>query len=105
MRFHMICVAALLALSSAAAIAQVPSSAQMTCTRQPRMAGQPVPPQLVAARQAARQACAADMEKYCANVPKSCGAPQRCLNQHAQELSASCTSARQNVRAMNGHRV
>jgi hypothetical protein len=57
-------------------------------------------PQLVAARHAMRQACAADMSNFCSNVPKGCGQPMHCLKSHRAQLSAACTSAWQNLRAV-----
>jgi hypothetical protein len=55
--------------------------------------------QMIAARHAMKQACAADMATYCANVPRGCGAPKRCLMSHEAQLSASCKSAQQNLHA------
>ncbi len=102
MRFHAICVAVLLALSSAAAGAQPSLSAPSTCTKASGEGGGQASAQLIAAHHAMKQACAADMAKYCADVPKGCGAPRKCLKQHASELSASCTSAWQNMRSLKG---
>src|SRR5437016_14206462 len=53
----------------------------------------PPSPALIAARRAERQACAADMTKFCANVPRGCGRPKQCLRAHRTELSAPCTNA------------
>jgi hypothetical protein len=56
-------------------------------------------PQHVAARQAMHQACAADLEKYCANVPRGCGRPMQCLKAHASEVSSQCSQAWQTLHA------
>jgi len=103
MRFAAIFAAAL--LFALPVSAQTPASApgQTTCNRAPHQPGAAAPsPQLVAARHAVRQACAADMATYCSNVPRGCGAPKRCLMAHKAQLSAQCTAARQNVRAARG---
>jgi hypothetical protein len=82
-----------------------PAAAQTTCNRAPRQPGAAAPsPQLVAARRGMHQACAADMANFCSNVPRGCGAPNRCLMAHRSQLSQSCTGAWQNVRAMRGSR-
>jgi hypothetical protein len=57
-------------------------------------------PQLIAARRAMKRACAADRAAYCANVPKGCGGEKQCMMAHQAQLSASCSSAWQNLRAM-----
>lgn len=61
----------------------------------PRPAGSRPPPsaQLLAARQVERQACAADMSAFCADVPRGCGRPMQCLRAHAGQLSPACTNA------------
>jgi hypothetical protein len=102
MRFQAICIAAFLALSGAVT-AQTPMPAQSTCAKAPRSGERgEKSPQLIAARHTMKQACAADMTKYCANVPKGCGGPRKCLKAHASELSASCSSAWRNMRAIKG---
>jgi hypothetical protein len=50
-------------------------------------------PALLAARRAEHQACAADLTKFCAKVPRGCGRPMQCLRAHTAELSSVCTSA------------
>ena len=59
----------------------------------------PPSPALIAARRAERQACAADMTRFCANVPRGCGRPKQCLRAHRAELSAPCTNAMAQQRA------
>jgi hypothetical protein len=89
-----LCVIAVLFLASPA-LAQTSSSA---CQRPDRERGA-ASPQHVAARQAMHQACAADLAKYCANVPKGCGRPMQCLKAHESEVSGQCAQARQNLHA------
>ena len=97
MRSQAICLAVFLALSGAAAAQPQASS---TCNKAPHTSERIKSPQLIAAKRAEHQACAADMATYCANVPKGCGRPKQCLKQHASQLSASCRSAWQNLRTM-----
>ena len=95
-----ICIAVFLALTGPA-FAQTAST---TCNREPHSSTAARSPQLVTARRAQHQACAADLAQYCANVPKGCGRPKQCLKAHASQLSAGCTSAWQNLRALRkGH--
>jgi hypothetical protein len=46
------------------------------------------------ARSAVRAACAADVQKFCANIERARGAMRSCLEQHENDLSASCKAAR-----------
>jgi Cysteine rich repeat len=46
------------------------------------------------ARAKVRAACAADMQKFCANIERAKGATRACLDEHATSLSAECTAAR-----------
>lgn len=89
-----LCVAALLLLAGPAP-AQTSSSA---CQR-PEREHAAASPQHVAARQAMHQACAADLAKYCGNVPKGCGRPMQCLKAHKSEVSGQCAQAQQNLHA------
>lgn len=41
-----------------------------------------------------RQACATDVQKFCANVEKGKGKMRACLDQHDKDLSATCKEAR-----------
>jgi hypothetical protein len=97
MRSQAICTAILLAFIGTAA---APMPVSPVCTRAPHMAERHSSPQLIAARRAEHQACAADMANFCANVPKGCGRPKQCLMAHASQLSASCRAAWQNLRGM-----
>lgn len=79
-----------------------PAAAQTPSTGCPHRSVQsaPPPPAVIAARKAERQACAADMAKFCANVEPGCGRPMQCLRAHASELSATCTGAQAQLRAV-----
>ncbi len=46
------------------------------------------------ARAKVRAACAADLQKFCANVERGKGAMRACLEEHQTNLSAECTAAR-----------
>jgi hypothetical protein len=88
----------LLALSSAAAAQPAPAQpAPVSCPHPGRV--ETPSPALIAARQAEHRACAADMTRFCANVPHGCGRPMQCLKTHAAELSAVCTTAMTQLRA------
>ena len=45
-----------------------------------------------ATAQSAQQACAPDIQKYCAGVPQGEGKIAECLRSHKQELSPACQS-------------
>jgi len=100
MRSQAICMAMFLALSGTA-FAQPPATS--TCTRTPHAARHERTAQMIAAHRAMKLACAADQATYCANIPKGCGEEKQCMMAHQAQLSASCTSARQNLRAMRHH--
>jgi hypothetical protein len=74
------------------------TSAPMTTCNKPQNARTPSP-QRVAAMQAMKQACAADMAQFCAGVPAQCGERHQCLMSHAAQLSPACAGAMQNLRA------
>jgi len=94
MRINVISLILLLALVA-------PAAAQNSDTGCPHPTAQKAPPSaaLVAARRAERQACAADMTRFCANVPPGCGRPRACLRSHMAELSTTCTNAMARMRA------
>jgi hypothetical protein len=46
------------------------------------------------AREKVRAACAADMQKFCANIERAKGAMRTCLETHQQELTDTCKAAR-----------
>jgi hypothetical protein len=78
----------------------VPAAAQTPppqCTRSG--ASHPPSPQVLAARQQERQACAADMAKFCNDVPPGCGQRMQCLRAHSPQVSSNCSSAMIAVRA------
>lgn len=47
-----------------------------------------------AARAKVREACAADVQKFCANIEKAKGARRACLEANEKDLSAACKAAR-----------
>jgi len=51
-------------------------------------------PDRAEARAKVRAACAADVQKFCANVERGKGAMRACLEEHQANLSAECTAAR-----------
>ena len=51
-------------------------------------------PERSEARQKVRAACAADIQKFCANVERAKGAMRACLEQHQANLSSECNAAR-----------
>lgn len=101
MRSQAICIAMFLALSGTA-LAQ-PAPAPSTCIRTPHAGNHERTAQMIAAHRAMKQACAADEATYCANVPKGCGEQKQCMMAHKAQLSASCTSALQNMHAARHH--
>jgi len=46
------------------------------------------------ARAKFRAACAADVQKFCANIEKAKGAMRSCLEAHEKQLSDGCKAAR-----------
>jgi hypothetical protein len=71
-----------------------------TCPRPAVTTQRPPPsPQPVAARQAERQACAAEIAQYCGTVPSGCGRPMQCLRTHGAQLSPVCANALSQLRA------
>jgi hypothetical protein len=94
-----LCLAFLCAVP-AQTFAQTPahaSAAPATCAKGEN--GRTPSAQRIAARQAMRQACAADMAQFCAGVPAQCGEKHQCMMSHASQLSPACASALQNLRA------
>ena len=51
-------------------------------------------PERAEAREKVRTACAADIQKFCANVERAKGAMRACLEQNQASLSTACNSAR-----------
>jgi hypothetical protein len=93
-------------LASAAILFAInlPAAAQVSepvCPRPAMATSRPPPsPQLVAARQAERQACAADMARLCSAVAPGCGRPMLCLKTHTAELSTDCANTLQQLHAV-----
>ena len=46
------------------------------------------------AREKMRAACAADVQKFCANIERAKGAMRSCLEAHDAQLSPDCKAAR-----------
>jgi hypothetical protein len=78
MHLRSYCVALSLAFLPAIAFAQ--SAAPQTATPE--------------AREKVRAACAADAEKFCANVERGKGAMRGCFEAHEAQLSDGCKAAR-----------
>jgi len=57
-------------------------------------------PALKEARHKMRAACAADTQKFCADVVRGSGALQSCMREHRKELSPECAAARSELRAI-----
>ena len=67
----------------------------------------PVPkarsPAMKQARAKRRAACAADLQKFCADVEPGKGGRQKCLRSHRAEISPECKSARQELRVIRAN--
>jgi predicted outer membrane protein len=74
-------------LAAAAAIALLPLAALAQST-----APQSADPQ--DGRGKMRAACAADIQKFCADIERAKGAMRSCLEAHENDLTASCKAAR-----------
>ena len=75
------------------ALAQTPAPSAATPTAPPS-------PARKEARLKMRAACAADAQKFCANVARGAGALQSCMREHRAELSPECAAARSELRAI-----
>jgi hypothetical protein len=73
------------------ALAQTPAPSAATPTAPPS-------PARKEARLKMRAACAADVQKFCADVAR--GALQSCMREHRAELSPECAAARSELRAI-----
>ena len=89
--------AAVFLLLATPAWAQTPTQ---TCNRQVHAQREVPSPQLIGARRAMRQACAADENRYCSNVPRACGERAKCMKSHRAQASAGCLTAWRNLRAV-----
>lgn len=105
--------AAVLALAAAPALAQTaapaytppgyaptaPMSSAAPSAPGAPAATRPAPtPQMIAARRAMTQACAADRARLCASGAGASERPMVCMRQHMSELSSGCTQAIQSMR-------
>lgn len=84
----------LLLLPAAAAIAQGPAT--------PPATGTPPSPDKAEMREKMRAACSADVQKFCAQIERAKGALRACLEQHQNDLSEACRSARAERAAAKG---
>lgn len=82
----------LLLIATAVANAQTAPSATPAPAATSAPAAQSAPVETAVAK--FRQACAADVQKFCATAEKGRGKMRACLDSHANDLSASCQSAR-----------
>lgn len=89
MHLRILGVALLLALLPAAARAQSATSATPSPAR-------------AEAREKVRTACAADIQKFCANIERAKGAMRTCLEQNQTSLSNECNAARAERAALRG---
>jgi predicted outer membrane protein len=92
------------ALILAASLAALPALAQDNAPPQQNapQGASTATPEVRAARQAMRQACAPDAATFCKDVQPGGGKIMACLREHRTELSAGCQAAWQNVRAARG---
>ena len=77
-------------------------SAQPAITNAPgQMTGgrREVPPAVRAAARSMRQACASDIASLCSSASPENGGIPKCLRSHRDQLSTSCSTAWQNLRA------
>jgi len=81
MKRHNLAAALVLALFPAAALAQGAAATAPS-------------PERAEARAKVRAACAADVQRFCADVERGKGMMRACLEQHKEELSAGCLAAR-----------
>lgn len=100
--------AAALSLSAGAALAQTPPAAPAASVPAPSAAGPSAPatpaagaptPEMRAARQAMRDACAADIKTFCPDTAAGGGRPGQCFREHAADLSPTCKDAVAKMRA------
>jgi len=82
-----------LLLAAAAALALLPLGALAQSTSPQAPASAPSANQQQA-RTNVRTACAADIQKFCANIERAKGAMRSCLMAHENELTTGCKAAR-----------
>ena len=85
-------------LAAAVALAVLPLAAlaQSTAPKAPAAAPTATAPaaDTQEARNKVRTACAADIQKFCANIERARGAMRSCLEAHEKDLAATCKAAR-----------
>jgi hypothetical protein len=82
----------ILAAVAALAILSLAALAQSTTPQSPTAAAPSGDQQ--DGRGKTRTACAADIQKFCANIERAKGAMRSCLEAHENDLTASCKAAR-----------
>jgi hypothetical protein len=76
-------------LSAALLLALLPAAAFAQSAAAPDAA-----PEKAEARAKVRTACAADIQKFCANIERAKGAMRACLEQNQTSLTTECNAAR-----------
>ncbi len=86
----------ILAAALALAVLPLAALAQSTAPKAPAAAPTATAPaaDTQEARNKVRTACAADIQKFCANIERARGAMRSCLEAHEKDLAATCKAAR-----------
>jgi len=86
----------ILAAALALAVLPLAALAQSTAPKAPAAAPTATAPaaDTQEARNKVRTACAADIQKFCANIERARGAMRSCLEAHEKDLTATCKAAR-----------
>lgn len=86
----------ILAAVVALAVLPLAALAQSTAPKAPAAAPTATAPaaDTQEARNKVRTACAADIQKFCANIERARGAMRSCLEAHEKDLAATCKAAR-----------
>lgn len=92
-------IAFVVALFALPALAQDTSPQQAAPQQATPMSHGPATPEIRAAFQAMRQACAGDITTFCKDVEPGGGKIAKCLRDHRADLSGGCKIAWQNLRA------
>jgi Spy/CpxP family protein refolding chaperone len=83
-------------IGAAILFAVLPFAALAQSTTSPSSAASPTSSSVdhSEARAKLREACGADVQKFCANVERGKGALRSCLEAHQSDLTAACKAAR-----------
>lgn len=100
MRYAGLGAALLVGLFSWGALAQTTTPSPPAAAPSASPAPKPRSPAMKQARAKRRAACAADLQKFCADVEPGKGARQKCLRSHRAEISPECKLARQQLRVI-----